>query len=382
MKKKQFLIFLLLVFVLTSQIALAYDEDEFSLPEVYAKGRVLEILEEEMGQEISQGILEHYQLILVEITSGQFKGQRTVIENSFINSPGYEIYVAENDKVLLSVLYDSQGFRKAYVVDFVRDQSIFILLALFVIMMLGIGRIQGLKGILSLVVTFLVIYKIMIPQVFAGRSPVMVSVASSIIIALITYIIISGFSKKSLSAFLGAAAGLIFAAILALFISKHAHLTGLGTEESRMLYYVPQFTDYDNMKGILLAGIILGALGAVMDVCMSIASSIEEISAVGQRLSFKDLFKAGMNVGNDIMGTMTNTLVLAYTGASMPLLLLLMAYDLPFMHLMNFEMLADEIIRALIGTIGLVAAIPITAGISALLYAYQDINKGAEEDAL
>lgn len=148
-----------------------------------------------------------------------------------------------------------------------------------------------------------------------------------------------------------------------------------------MLYYVPQFADYGNMKGILLAGIILGALGAVMDVCMSIASSTEEIAAVGQGMGFASLFKAGMNVGNDIMGTMTNTLVLAYTGASMPLLLLLMAYDLPFLHLMNFEMLADEIIRAMIGTIALVAAIPITAAISAALYSQDDKSKGVEQDA-
>lgn len=381
MKKKIYIFFLLSVFLLTSFSSFSYDEDEFSLPEAYAKGKVLEILEEDMGQEISIGILEHYQKVLVEITSGQFKGQQITIENSFINSPGYEIYVAENDRVLLTVLYDSSGLRKAYVVDFVRDTSIYLLLFLFVVMMLGIGRLQGLKGIISLVITFAVIYKIMIPQVFAGRSPLSVSLISSVIIALITYIIISGFTKKSLASFLGTAFGLLFAALLAILISGHAHLTGLGTEEARMLYYVPEFTDYGNMKGILLAGIILGALGAVMDVCMSIASSIEEIASAGQGMGFADLFKAGMNVGNDIMGTMTNTLVLAYTGASMPLLLLLMAYDLPFLHLMNFEMLADEIIRAMIGTIALVASIPITAAVSAFLYSSDNQTKGVEQDA-
>ena len=354
---------LLLLFPISS---LSYDGDEFSLSEEYAKGKVIEVYEEKLDQQISEGIMENYQKILVEITSGDYKGERVVIENSFINSPGYEIYVQEGDRVLLSVLYDSSGFQKAYVVDFVRDIYIYILIALFLLLMLGIGRSRGLKGIISLGVTFIVIYKVMIPLIFAGKSPVLVTVISSVIIALITFAIVSGFTRKSLAAFLGTGAGLIFAAVLAMLVSEAANLTGLSTEESRMLFYVPQFVEY-NMKGILLAGIILGALGAVLDVCMSIASSTEEIASAGEGMTFAKLFKAGMNVGNDIMGTMTNTLVLAYTGASLPLLLLLMAYDLPFLHLINFEMLADEIIRALIGTIALVAAIPITAAISAIL---------------
>ncbi|NCC80911.1 MAG: YibE/F family protein [Clostridia bacterium] len=368
MYKKIVLILLtLMVFSFCSGIAIGYEEiDEFNLSEAYAKGKVLEIYEEKLEQEISEGILENYQRILVEITSGDFKGRKVQIENSFINSPGYEIYVQEGDKVLLSVLYDDSGYQKAYVVDFVRDIYIYLLIGIFVLLMLLIGRSKGLKGLISLGVTFLVIYKIMIPQIFAGRSPVLVTILSSVVIAFITFAIVSGFTKKSVSAFLGTGAGLILAAVLAMIISNVANLTGLSTEESRMLFYVPEFADY-NMKGILLSGIILGALGAVMDVCMSIASSTEEIANAGENMSFAHLFKAGMNVGNDVMGTMTNTLVLAYTGASLPLLLLLMAYELPFLHLINFEMLADEIIRALIGTIALVAAIPITAFISALL---------------
>jgi uncharacterized membrane protein len=114
---------ILLLFPISS---LSYDGDEFSLSEEYAKGKVIEIYEEKLDQQISEGILENYQKILVEITSGDYKGKRVVIENSFINSPGYEIYVQEGDRVLLSVLYDSSGFQKAYVVDFVRDIYIYI----------------------------------------------------------------------------------------------------------------------------------------------------------------------------------------------------------------------------------------------------------------
>lgn len=368
MNKKISIILLLFLFLIPLQgICMAYEEnDEFSLSEEYAKGKVIEIYEEKFDNEISEGILENYQRVLVQITSGEYKGEEVEIENSYINSPGYEIFIQEGDRVLLSVLHDDSGYQTAYIIDYVRDTYIYLLVGLFMILMLAIGRSKGLKGIVSLGVTFLVIYKLMIPQIFAGKSAVLAAIFSSILIAFITFSIVSGFTKKSISAFLGTAAGLIFAALLAMIISNAANLTGLSTEEAKMLFYVPEFADY-NMKGILLAGIIIGALGAVMDVCMSIASSVGEIASAGERMSFSQLFKAGMNVGNDIMGTMTNTLVLAYTGASLPLLLLMMAYDLPFLQLINFEMLADEIIRALIGTIALISAIPITAAISAAL---------------
>ena len=341
-------------------------EEEYNTSEEFAKGRIIEIHEEQLDQEISAGIIENYQRVLVEITSGEYKGKNVMIDNNFIDSPGYELYVREGDRVLLTVLSNAEGFQEAYIVDFVRDRYIYLLGGIFCILMLAIGRTSGVKSLLSLIITFAVIYKIMIPQIFAGRSPVMVAVVSATIISLITYLIVSGFSRKALSAFLGTGIGLVFAALLALFISNAANLTGFSTEESRMLFYVPEFADA-NMQGILLGGIIIGALGAIMDVCMSIASSIEEIAGAGEKMSFAGLFRSGMNVGNDIMGTMTNTLVLAYTGASLPLLLLLLAYDLPLLHLINFEMLADEIIRALIGTIALVIAIPITAAISAFL---------------
>ena len=344
-----------------------YQEEGFqNYEEAYAKAIVLSVVEEELDRDLGAGIIENYQRVMIEITSGEFKGKTPIIENNYISSPGFEMHVSEGDRILLTVLYDQEGFQTAHIVDFVRDRYIFILGFIFLALMVAIGRIKGVKSVISLVVTFLVIYKVMIPQIFNGYNPVLISVISSVIIALLTFLIISGFSKKMVAAFLGTTAGLIIAALLAMIVSNAANLTGFGSEEAKMLYYFPQFSDA-NLKGVLLAGIILGALGAVMDVCMSIASSIEEVSAAGEEKSFKALFTSGMNVGNDIMGTMTNTLVLAYTGASLPLLLLLMANDLSFLQVMNFEMLADEIIRALVGTIGLVIAIPITAVISSVL---------------
>jgi uncharacterized membrane protein len=141
-----------------------------------------------------------------------------------------------------------------------------------------------------------------------------------------------------------------------------------------MLTYIPQAVTFD-FKGLLFSGIILGSLGAVMDIGMSIASSIEEIHRVNPSLTRKELFSSGMNVGQDVMGTMTNTLILAYTGSSIPLLLLFMAYETSFVKILNLDIIATEVIRSLTGSIGLVVAIPITALASSFF-----IKKGKKED--
>jgi len=147
---------------------------------------------------------------------------------------------------------------------------------------------------------------------------------------------------------------------IAFFVGSLASLTGLGDEEAQMLMYIPQQVNFD-FKGILFAGIIIGALGAVMDVGMSIASSMREVEAAKPEITTKDLIRSGMNVGRDIMGTMSNTLILAYTGGSLQLMLLFMAHDFSLTEVINWDMIASEVVRALAGSIGLIFTIPLTA---------------------
>ncbi len=148
----------------------------------------------------------------------------------------------------------------------------------------------------------------------------------SIAITIVTIFVIGGINSKSIAAIIGTSSGVLIAGIIAYIVGSQVRLTGLSAEEATMLMYIPQGIDFD-FRSLLFSGIILGALGAIMDVGMSISSSIEEIHNANQSLTTKELFNAGMNVGKDIMGTMTNTLILAYTGSSIPLLLLFMAYE-------------------------------------------------------
>ena len=191
-----------------------------------------------------------------------------------------------------------------------------------------------------------------------------------ILIIAVTLLIISGFNKKTLSAIIGTAGGVLIAGIIALIVGSAAKLTGFGDDESQMLMYIPQNITFD-FRGLLFAGILIGTMGATMDVGMSIASAMHEIKENSPNIKTSALFKAGMNVGRDAMPTMSNTLILAYAGGSLHLMLLLMAYETPFTHIINWDMIASEVLRSIAGSIGIIFAIPITALASVLIEKYE-----------
>ncbi len=175
----------------------------------------------------------------------------------------------------------------------------------------------------------------------------------------------SGINEKTMSAILGTLIGVLLSATIAYMVGTMASLTGLNSEESAMLLYLPGEVDL-NLQGILFAGIVIGTLGAVMDVSMSISSSMHEIKSIKPDITIKELMESGMNVGRDIMGTMTNTLILAYTGASLPILMIFTAYNSTMTDVLNLDVIATEIIRAITGSIGIVLTIPITAAIAGI----------------
>jgi len=251
------------------------------------------------------------------------------------------------------------------IADYDRSDTLFILMFSFCALLLIIGGKKGFKSLISLLLTIGLIFFVVIPLSVRGFNPVITSTVTSGAIVLIVFRLVSGKTIKSVSAALGTIIGIVIAGIIAVLVGNIIKLSGLSTEESKMLFYSMELPlDY---KGLLFAGILIGALGAVMDVAMSIASSIYEIKNVHPELDFRSLFKSGINVGQDIMGTMSNTLILAYTGSSLPLLLLLSYGNMPFLKAMNLEIISEEILRAFAGSIGLILSIPATAFISALL---------------
>ncbi|TCO72698.1 YibE/F family protein [Marinisporobacter balticus] len=249
------------------------------------------------------------------------------------------------------------------------------LLYLFVIFLGGlliVGGFKGLKAIFTLIFTIWAIVKVLLPMILKGYNPIVVSTCICAVVIIITLLIVCGINKKTLSAIIGTTGGVIIAGVLSLMIGSMANLTGLGNEESVHLILYSKNIDF---KGLLFSGIIIGSLGATMDVGMSVASAMHEIKQASPKITTDALISAGMNVGRDIMGTMSNTLILAYVGSSLNLMLLLSTYDISLIQIITRDHIASEVIRALAGSIGLIFTIPLTAIVSGVLSKSEQVDR-------
>lgn len=369
---KKVISIIILVLILVNSVVLAED-----MQSVVEKAVVLEAGDAEESEDLYEGI--RLQRVKLKITSGNHKGEIIDIENHLSDNEAYNFFVKKGDKILVVIEELQDGDYEVYIADYERANYIIYLVILFAILILIIGKIKGLKAIISLVLTIGSVFYVLLPQILKGANPIPISVLISIGVTIITIFLVSGVNTKSIAAIAGTSAGVIIAGLISYYVGLKIHLTGLSAEEATMLMYIPQGIEFD-FKNLLFAGIILGSLGAVMDVGMSISSSIEEIYSVNNNLSRKELFISGMNVGKDVMGTMTNTLILAYTGSSIPLLLLFMAYETPLIEIMNLDIIATEVVRSLSGSIGLVLTIPITALIASVLAKKQKLREDVKNE--
>ena len=330
-------------------------------------GRVVKVISQvkSASKAASNGIIT--QTLVVKLTSGKFRGKLVTITNTLGMNPVYDIKVREGDGVVVSLDIQSGKIKDAGIADHLREPSVYLLIGIFIILLLLVGWNKGLKAFITLLLTLSLVLGLLLPGILRGYDPVDLTLILAVVVTIINTLIIGGFSRKSIASIVGTIGGLIIAGLIALKIGKAAYLTGFGTEESAMLLYLPKHVHL-NIQEILFAGIIIGTLGAVMDVSMSVASAVEEVKRVNPSLSMMDLMKSGMNVGRDIMGIMANTLILAYTGSSVSLLLIFMAYQDSLTLIMNLDMIASEIVRALSGSIGMIMVVPLTAVIGGLLF--------------
>lgn len=334
-------------------------------PVEYEKGVVVYVgqLNESMKKEYQMGKGE---LVSIQLTSGPDAGKTVDTFNFISERSAYEIRVKPGDKVIVAVTHNF-GKTSYHVSDFDRVDYVYVLAGLFVLALVIFGGIIGAKSLVVIAFSMLLIFKIFIDQVLNGQySLMLLTLVVTTVIAVATQLTVSGFSKKTLAAVLGTVGGVMVAGLLSLVSIKFMHLTGLDSEEAMLLKAVS--LSHIDFQGVLFAGMVFGALGAVMDVAISIASAVSEIKSVQPAIGFKELVRAGMNVGRDIMGTMSNTLILAYAGSSLPLMLLIASQkNASMVKILNLNMIVTEIARALTGSIGLICAIPLTAIITAML---------------
>ncbi|MFZ5425067.1 MAG: YibE/F family protein [Patescibacteria group bacterium] len=312
-------------------------------------------------------------VLKVELTSGKNKGKEITIDLSNDIAALNKNYQAGN-KILVQKAINEQGEEIYYVNDFLRTNALIGLAIIFVIAVLVVSKTWGLASILGMAYSFFIIFKFMLPNLLNGYDPLLVAIVGAILISPVTFYFSHGFNKKTTVALIGTFIALLITEVLSTIAINMSHLTGFGSEEAYFLNLASKGTI--NMKGIFLAGIIIGTLGILDDVTVSQASIVNQLKKANKTLTQADLFKRAMHVGHDHITSTVNTLILVYTGAAMPLLLLFLNSQKSFIELINTEMVAEEIIRTMVGSIGLIAAVPITTLIA--VYALT----GDEDDSL
>ncbi|MCL2357565.1 MAG: YibE/F family protein [Defluviitaleaceae bacterium] len=294
---------------------------------------------------------------VARITSGEHDGEYIRTAHTVMT----DTEIRRGDRILL-IYNEFRG--QFFFFDFVRINHIFLLGFVFFGLLLAFGRGKGVAATVALGLTCAAIFLVFIPAILAGVNIYAATFLLCTYGVLVTLLLVVGFNTKTLSAALGCLGGILFAGGLMLIMNVTLRLTGFVDHDAQQLFALPYPV---NLRAIIFSGVIIGAMGAIMDVAMSIASSLWELKRF-DKADFAELFKSGINIGQDIMGTMLNTLILAYIGSSLSMILVLSAGTLSPTRLMNTEMIAVEILRALIGSFGMLLAIPLTAAICAWLY--------------
>ncbi|URZ07324.1 YibE/F family protein [Clostridium felsineum] len=343
------------------------------------KKNVINVPENKKSKKNKNSLNRSY--VLVKILNGDYKGKVIRLENLVNEKTAHETLTKKGDEVLINIDEDSKGnISSAYIYDVVRYKFVYGLMIAFVILLCVVGGKKGIKSVIALAITAFAVLKVMIPLIIAGFNPTVVSIVICIIVSTINLIIISGKNKKTLAAIIGTSGGLILSALIATFSILTLRLSGLTDEEEQMIIYISQNTSF-NFSGLLFAGILMGALGAVMDIGMSIASSINELHETHKEATVIELIKSGMNVGRDMMGTMANTLILAYAGGAMYVMIWISSYDLPIYRIINQDVIASELVKTLAGSIGLIFTIPLTAVCSAMILKKEKIKIKSEDNS-
>jgi len=357
---------IILLFLLIPVFAFAQIDD---IPkDTFFKAEVIEIIEQQRTI-LPDGTETEQQNLLLRGLEGEYENKEFQFNGiGSFDVIGKNIYKVR-DKVLVIASFDAEGNYIYYITDYVRNGIIYWLVVIFILLLLIIGRFKGLRSILALVLTFLVIIKYIIPQILSGSNPIVVTIIGAFIILLIIIYLTEGFRSLSHISIVS----IFFSLLLTIFISwlfvSLAKLTGVFSEDISFLINLGD--QVINFKGLLLAGIIIGALGVLDDVVISQVATVEQIAKANPALKSCELYKRAYKVGVSHITSMTNTLFLAYAGVSLPLLILFISGESAFIswnQIINNEAMATEIIRTLSGSLGLILSVPIANFIAVWRY--------------
>jgi len=337
------------------------------------RGRVLDVDDSRLQPDPSITNLHiGRQTLEVELLEGIFAGQRFRIDSTL--SRFFNVHARAGMEILLFVDSFEGMVNSVEVFGHSRSTFLIIFLILFAVILIAVGRSKGFYSMLSLLFTLIVIVFFMLPNIIDGSNPVILAVIVAVFTAVFSIFLVADFSKKSFAATLGTIIGVTIAGVTGIIAGEFSFISGMNMEHASEVFH--QGGRYIQIRVPLLfsAAIIIASLGAMIDVAMSITSAVFEVKKVNESLSFWNLYKSGMRIGRDIIGTMSNTLILAFAGSSIMVLIIIALYELPYIRLMNMDMLAVEVILGISASIGLVLTVPVTSFLAAWLASERNIN--------
>ncbi|WP_448782035.1 YibE/F family protein [Blautia sp.] len=364
-KAVRYLIYLLLVCVFAVFVIKLNQVEKTELVvrtgQTFEKAKVVKVLEDNLQE---NGTRVGEQKVRVHMLTGERKGQ----DLDITSSSGYLFGAACKPGMKVIVMQSVAGdstVASVYTQD--REGVIYIFALIYLLALCLIGGKQGIKGCLGLIFTFFCVIFVYLPLVYLKFSPFWTAVFVCFITTLVTMYLIGGLTRKTCAATLGTLAGVVLAGISAWCFSKASGITGFNVSDIETLMTLWN-TNRIQVGGLLFSGLLISCLGAVMDVAMSISSAIDEIYRQNTSLTRKELFKAGLRVGRDMMGTDSNTLILAFAGSSVSTLLLDYSYDLPYQQIINSNNIGIAIMQGLAGSFGIVLSVPFTVLICTVLF--------------
>ncbi|MDR0890130.1 MAG: YibE/F family protein [Oscillospiraceae bacterium] len=311
-----------------------------------------------VGKGISEDLRIGMQQLEIRFTSGPHKGQTAQMENHLTTLSNVDVGVG--DEIVVRYTDYGNGNTSIFMYSHSRVTGLLVLLAVFCAAILLIGGKKGVQSLLGLFFMLACFWYLLIPLVMRGYNILFITIVITALTAAASLLLLNGFTKKTYAAILGCVVGVAIAGFCVMLVNWITPITGFNMEETERLLY--SSTKYGmKISGLLVCGVLISSLGAVMDVAMSIASSIQEVHDANPELSAGRLFKSGMNVGKDAMGTMSNTLILAIFGSSLNTFILAIAYDMQMTQLLSTDFIVVELLQGMAGTIGVIMTIPFVA---------------------
>jgi uncharacterized membrane protein len=311
------------------------------------------------------------QTVEVEVLSGASVGTRTLLNNFVTRTDNRPLSVGSE---IVASSYD--GFISGMTVNYSREKPALILTILFLVVVTLIGRHKGLKAIFALAFTLVCVIFLFIPLLLHGVNPVVAALLVVMLSCGVTLLALNGLSAKTLIAGIGCMLCTLSAGLIAFIFGWATHLSTYSTPEAEHLIFIAQNTEL-RLHDIVFAAVIIATSGALMDMTMSISSALFELKELNPELSAQQIRRSGMNIGRDVMGTMTNTLILAFTGSSINSLLVIFMYNMSFMQVINMDVLMLEIMQGLSGAIAIALSIPITATLAARVLSTKGPSPGS-----